>query len=68
MSDWLVTAVQVSDSLKHGPSYIKLSHPRREEKPEKLRMNLTLSITIATYLNIKLDFGLKFLKFVLNLN
>ena len=32
MSDWLVTAVQVPDSLKHGPSYmyLKLSYPRRE--------------------------------------
>ena len=29
MSDWLVTAVQVSDSLKHGPSYLRLGHPRR---------------------------------------
>ena len=29
MSDWLVNAVQVSDSLKHGPSYLRLSHPRR---------------------------------------
>ena len=28
---------------------------------------ISLSITIATYLNIKLDFGFKFLKFLLNL-
>ena len=28
MSDWLVTAVQVSDSLKYGPSYIKVKSPK----------------------------------------
>ena len=28
MSDWVVTAVQISDSLKHEPSYLMLSHVR----------------------------------------
>ena len=39
MSDWLVTAVQGSDSLKHGLSYLKLSHLGMDlEKPKPLQL------------------------------